>query len=167
MTSKNRTCKLCNEYKDISHFAPEGYQCRECRNEKQRAYYAALPEDVRIARQKNGEYQRNYRANNLEKVKELSRKTHIMRKFGLTIEEYDVMFSAQNGVCAICEDTCATGYRLAVDHNHTTGKIRALLCKNCNTAIGLLKENTDTMTKAIKYLEFHNFVSSTEEMEIV
>ena len=52
MTSKNRTCKLCNEFKDISHFAPQGYQCRECRNEKQRAYWAALPEDVRIARQK-------------------------------------------------------------------------------------------------------------------
>ena len=165
MTSKNRTCKLCNEFKDISHFAPQGYQCRECRNEKQRAYWAALPEDVRIARQKDGEYQRKYREINSERVKELSRKTHIMRKFGITIEEYDAMFSAQNGVCAICENICATGYKLAVDHNHTTGKIRALLCKNCNTAIGLLKENTDTMTKAIKYLEFHNFVDSTEKVE--
>ncbi len=112
------------------------------------------------------EYQRKYREINSKRVKELSRKTHIMRKFGITIEEYDAMSSAQNGVCAICENYCATGYKLAVDHNHKTGKIRALLCKNCNTAIGLLKENTDTMTKAIKYLEFHNFVDSTEEMEI-
>ena len=166
MTIKNRTCKLCNEYKDISNFQPQGYQCRECRNKKQRAYWAALPEDVRTTRQMGVEYQRKYREINSERVKELSRKTHIMRKFGITIEEYDAMSSAQNGVCAICENPCATGYKLAVDHNHTTGKIRALLCKNCNTAIGLLKENTDTMTKAIKYLEFHNFVDSTEEMEI-
>ena len=166
MTSKNRTCKLCKEYKDISNFQPQGYQCRECRNEKQRAYWAALPEEVRVARQKNGEYQRNWVANNPEKAKELSRKTHIMRKFGMTIEEYDSMLLAQNGVCAICSTTCSTGYSLAVDHDHTTGKIRALLCKNCNTAIGLFKENTDTMTKAIDYLKFHSMVESSLVEEI-
>jgi hypothetical protein len=120
MTIKNRTCKLCNEYKDISNFQPQGYQCRECRNEKQRAYWAALPEDVRTTRQMGVEYQRKYREINSKRVKELSRKTHIMRKFGITIEEYDAMSSAQNGVCAICENYCATGYKLAVDHNHKT-----------------------------------------------
>ena len=166
MNNKNRTCKLCNEYKSIDNFQPQGYQCRECRNEKQRAYWASLPEDVRIARQKNGEYQRAWKSNNPEKSKELSRKTHIMRKFGITIAEYDSMLAAQNGVCAICEDTCSTGYKLAVDHNHITGKIRALLCKNCNTAIGLLKENTNTMNKAINYLEFHNLMDSTLKLEV-
>jgi hypothetical protein len=166
MTNKNRTCKLCNEFKDMSHFQPNGYQCRECRNEKQRAYWAALPEEVRIERRNNGEYQRRYRANNPEKVKAMSRKTHIMRKFGMTTEEYENLLLVQNGVCAICENPCETGMNLAVDHNHTTGKIRALLCKNCNTAIGLLKENTDTMTKAINYLQFHSMVDASSKVEV-
>ena len=166
MTSKNRTCKVCNEYKDISNFQPQGYQCRECRNKKQRAYWAALPEDVRIARQKNGEYQRNWVANNPEKAKARSREDHIFRTFGITVKEYDEMLLAQNGTCAICEASCATGYRLAIDHDHTTGKVRALLCKNCNTAIGLFKENTNTMTKAINYLKFHSIMGSPVELEI-
>jgi len=150
----------------MSHFQPNGYQCRECRTEKQRAYWASLPEEVRVERQNKGEYQRRYRANNPDKVKAMSRKTHIMRKFGMTIEEYEYMFLVQDGVCAICKNPCETGMNLAVDHNHETGKIRGLLCKNCNTAIGLLKENTDTMIKAIDYLNFHSMVDSSLTEEI-
>ena len=167
MTNGMRTCKACGELKPIGNFQTHGYQCRTCRSEKQRAYWASLPEDVKIERRKEGEYQKRYRALNPEKVKTMARKTHIMRKFNMTIEEYESKLSAQNGVCAICESTCATGYNLAVDHNHITGKIRALLCKNCNTAIGLLKENTDIMTKALNYLEFHALMDSNTEVEAI
>lgn len=160
MAAKNRTCRVCNEYKDISHFQPQGYQCRECRNAKQRAYWANLPEDVRQSRQKSVEYQREYRAKNPAKVKELSRKTHMMRTFNMTIEQYDEMLEAQNGVCAICQQSCTTGNNLAVDHNHETGKVRALLCKNCNTAIGLMKEDVDRMIKAIEYIKHHSEVEA-------
>jgi len=52
---------------------------------------------------------------------------------------------------------------LAVDHCHDTNKVRGLLCKNCNTAIGLLKENLETMTKALEYVKFHSAI----EKEIV
>ncbi len=76
--------------------------------------------------------------------------------FGLSAEDYDRMLQEQNGVCAICGQECATGNRLAVDHDHTTGKIRGLLCKNCNTAIGLFKENEEYMVNAIEYLKSHS-----------
>ena len=79
-----------------------------------------------------------------------------MRKFGLTVEQYDAMLAEQNNGCAICGQSCATGMNLAVDHDHATGKVRALLCKNCNTAIGLLGEDTDRMAKAIEYIQFHS-----------
>jgi hypothetical protein len=158
MTAKNRTCKICNQYKDISNFHPKGYYCRECRNEKQRQYWANLPIEVRRSRQMKSEAQKRYRENNLEKTKLIARKGHIKRKFGITLEEYDLMLNSQNGVCAICQLTCDSGYSLAVDHNHKTGKIRGLLCKNCNTAIGLLKENTDVMIKAVQYLKFYSLV---------
>jgi hypothetical protein len=153
--NKNRTCKVCNEYKDISNFQPQGLQCRSCRTAKSKAYWNNLPEDVRIARRKNGDAQRRWVENNPERSKELSRKQHLKRKFGLSVEEYAKMLASQNGVCSLCENSCATGYSLAVDHDHNTGKIRGLLCKNCNTALGLLKENVETMTKAIDYIKFH------------
>jgi hypothetical protein len=151
-----RTCKVCNLVKEKSNFQPQGYQCRECRTEKQRAYWNALSPEVKKIRQKNGEYQKRWVALNPEKAKEHSRRTHIMRKFGLTVEQYDTMLAEQNNGCAICGQSCATGMNLAVDHDHATGKVRALLCKNCNTAIGLLGEDTDRMAKAIEYIQFHS-----------
>lgn len=167
MTAKNRTCKICKEYKDISNFQPKGYQCKECRAEKQRAYWASLPIEVRRKRQMSLEAQKRYRQNNLEKTKQMSREGHIRRKFGLTVEEYESMLNSQNKVCAICKQDCNTGNRLAVDHNHKTGKIRGLLCKNCNTSIGLLKENINVLENAIIYLSFHEIVEESEKETLV
>lgn len=81
-------------------------------------------------------------------------------KFGITLEEYDKMFEAQNRVCAICyrpETFILKGrtHSLAVDHCHKTGKIRGLLCRNCNQMLGLAKDNIETLEKAAKYLKPH------------
>jgi hypothetical protein len=154
--SGHRTCKVCGEIKPKNQFAPQGYQCRQCRTKRQRAYYAALPPKTAEERKKAVETTRRWRERNLEVVREKSRIAHIKRKFGLSAEEYDRMLQEQNGVCAICGMKCKTGFNLAVDHNHDTGKIRGLLCKNCNTALGLLKENPENMLKAIEYLRQHS-----------
>jgi hypothetical protein len=73
--------------------------------------------------------------------------------FGITVEQYDEMLKSQNNSCAICERTEPTGYGWHVDHCHTTGKVRGLLCSKCNQAIGLFDENLNSMKKAITYLE--------------
>ena len=70
------------------------------------------------------------------------------------------MFHAQNGVCAICsQPETATRHgrikALAVDHDHINGNVRGLLCADCNTGIGKLKENRDIMVSAIRYLDKH------------
>jgi hypothetical protein len=155
VTNGFRTCKVCNEKKPKERFQPQGYQCRECRTEKQRAYYASLPPDTAEERKKKNEYLATWRAKNAERLKESSRVKHLKRKFNLTLEEYNSMSDSQNGLCAICQQKCETEMNLAVDHCHTTGKIRGLLCKNCNTAIGLFKEDTDNMLRAIEYIKFH------------
>ena len=79
--------------------------------------------------------------------------------YGLTFEEYNQMLESQNGVCAICgKEETDTDWRsdkvkqLAVDHNHETGKVRALLCGKCNKAIGLLKDNIQLFQATIDYL---------------
>ena len=63
------------------------------------------------------------------------------------------MFKKQNGVCAICKKECITGRRLAVDHNHVTGKNRGLLCTNCNTSLGGFKDDILYLEAAIRYLQ--------------
>ena len=75
------------------------------------------------------------------------------REYGITLEQYFLILNAQDGKCAICStERCSSGRRLAVDHCHSTKKIRGLLCKKCNTALGLLQDNEELITKAAKYL---------------
>ena len=71
-------------------------------------------------------------------------------KFGLSETEYLSMLDEQKGLCLVCGDSLDN---LAVDHCHTTGRVRGLLCKNCNSAIGLLREDVDILENAIIYLK--------------
>lgn len=94
-----------------------------------------------------------YRAENKEKIAEGYRRHILKKNFGITKEEYDQMLAHQNGVCAICLEVCATGRDLAVDHDHETGKVRGLLCRDCNVSLGLMKDDPNRLRKAAEYLE--------------
>lgn len=77
-----------------------------------------------------------------------------LRRFNLTLEEYNEMLLEQNFKCAICkkeQNLCSR--RFAVDHCHTTGKVRSLLCSNCNTALGLLKEDVVIVSSLLEYIK--------------
>ena len=101
-----------------------------------------------------------YRNKNIECIRERDRqraklphrRKYQLCKFGITLADYDKMLNNQNGVCAICGKVNLTRRRLAVDHNHKTGKVRGLLCGKCNKAIGLFEDNPEILGKAIKYL---------------
>lgn len=69
----------------------------------------------------------------------LHRRRANLASFGLSPEHYDLMLEAQEGGCAICAGACKTGKPLAVDHDHTTGRVRALLCFICNARVGLVE----------------------------
>lgn len=75
-----------------------------------------------------------------------------MARYGIGHETYMSMLAAQSGVCAICGEP-PQDRRLAVDHDHETGKVRGLLHRKCNTAIALLGENSGICRKAAEYLE--------------
>ena len=78
----------------------------------------------------------------------------IRRKYGITQQHYDDMLKKQNGGCAICGKTEEPdGRRLAIDHCHTTGKVRGILCNNCNNGLGSFGDNIEGITKAIQYLK--------------
>lgn len=97
-----------------------------------------------------------------KKIKpEDSRKSYIKQTYGISLEEYDEMSKKQNGLCYICDQPETSKLNgkiknLAIDHNHSTGKIRKLLCDSCNKGIGHLKENVNIVQRVIKYLEEFN-----------
>jgi hypothetical protein len=99
-----------------------------------------------------------YRNNNRTKIREYK----LGVKYGVTLEEYAKMFQTQNGRCAICgkeEITINFGTKqvqaLAVDHCHKTGKIRELLCQDCNQGLGLFNDDPDRIQKAADYIDRH------------
>lgn len=78
----------------------------------------------------------------------------MLRRYGLTIAEWDELLKAQGGRCAICRTDRAGGGddRWHVDHDHATGQIRGLLCNSCNQAIGLLKDDPEIIAAAARYV---------------
>lgn len=94
---------------------------------------------------------KNWRDNN--KDKEYGHE--IKRRYGITLVEYDAMLLAQGNKCLLCtyvHDTTNKRGRLYVDHCHTTGKVRGLLCGGCNSALGYFEDDIETLQKAIDYL---------------
>lgn len=98
---------------------------------------------------------RQWQKDNPDKLKEVWRKQNLRKKFDLTPEQYESMLEQQNGGCAICGKPPGTR-RLAVDHDHKTGAVRALLCGNCNHVLGNGQDNPNLLRKAADYLEFHS-----------
>ena len=77
---------------------------------------------------------------------------HNYKKYGLTVEQYDEMDKKQNHVCAICHIR-PQNRRLAIDHNHATNEVRALLCDRCNRGLGYFQEVPERLRLAAEYLE--------------
>ena len=78
-------------------------------------------------------------------------KQYYVKKYGMTIEEYEQMEKDQNYSCKICGEK--NYKRLGIDHDHTTGQVRGLLCDSCNPALGGFKDNIESLQKAIDYLK--------------
>jgi hypothetical protein len=80
-----------------------------------------------------------------------SRTYHLTRRYGISAAEADFLLVQQDGVCAICKAAPA----VHVDHDHATGRVRALLCFNCNGGLGQFKDNPETLHAAAYYVSFH------------
>jgi N12 class adenine-specific DNA methylase len=106
-------------------------------------------------RDKKKEYLKTYYVKNRDARKEWDRKYALKKDYDMDLQEYDAMLEQQGGVCAICSrPEQAKGIdRLAVDHDHVTGKVRGLLCSSCNRGIGCFKEDINLLRGAVSYLE--------------
>ena len=84
---------------------------------------------------------------------ERTRRYKLKSKFGITVEQYELMAEKQNHRCAICRcEKPSNRKHWDIDHNHVTGQVRGLLCNPCNQGLGMFKDDTDKMKSAINYL---------------
>jgi hypothetical protein len=102
------------------------------------------------------EYARRMRAANPDYHKSLK----IKKMYGITIDTYNEMLTEQKGCCAICAKPESNEIKgkvtsLAIDHDHATGAIRALLCSNCNRGLGLFNDSVELLAKAHEYVLYH------------
>lgn len=88
-----------------------------------------------------------------ENHKEQYRRSHMRRFYGITLEEFNKILDKQDNKCKICKNNFKNSKDTHIDHCHETGKIRDLLCADCNKMIGTAKENVEILKEAIKYLE--------------
>lgn len=88
-------------------------------------------------------------------VNEYNRRNLLMNTYGITLEEYAMMFMEQDGVCAICKLPERDERNLCVDHDHETGLVRGLLCSKCNKALGGFNDQVELVEAALQYLLNH------------
>lgn len=165
-----KCCKRCKELKSADIFnknkeSKDGLQtwCRPCAAEynktrrdadidahraASRAAQKANPEAARIRRQRHKD-----KLGDSYKRREYG--YHLQKQYGITVDDYEAMFKRQGGQCAICLDAKIWKRRrtLVVDHCHATGKVRGLLCNQCNTAIGHLSDCKETAMRLFQYLD--------------
>lgn len=102
------------------------------------------------------EKQREYRKANSELCKKRIQNCNLKKKYGISLEEYNTLFEQQNYCCAICNRQEEEGRgKRNVDHCHKTGKIRGILCQQCNTALGKVGDSEEILYKMILYLRKH------------
>lgn len=134
-----RTCTACKIEKVLGDFAlrsdlPGKFRshCRQCVNDQNLARYHKRP---------------------LTKSAHTSAgRRHLLKRYGLTPEGYSKMLAEQGGACATCGGK-DTDRHLAVDHDHISGRVRALLCWTCNTGIGKLRDSPALLRLAASYIE--------------
>lgn len=130
-----RTCSKCKESKPLGAFSfnrralgTRQSQCKPCILVSTRAW----------------------KQRNLEKFKRYQFRKKLEERYGLSLDQYSEMLKNQGGCCKICGSPQKK--RLAVDHCHTSGLVRGLLCDLCNRGLGYFKDSPNVLTKAADYL---------------
>lgn len=157
-------CIICKEPRDLEtefHFNGQHYadgkkrkrkDCVYCCRKRRAGYFKSPEKRAKINTRRRKNYSTDGGARKLR-----NKKNALKQLYGLTIEEFDSYRLIQNYSCLICtrHESEVSREQLFVDHCHSTKKVRGLLCATCNSAIGLLKEDTQVMQNAIDYVNKH------------
>jgi hypothetical protein len=122
----------------------EDPEYRHARLARNRARYQAHKQEI------NERQRRRWAASDRKRTRQPYSRTQLLQSYGMSTEDYDMLSARQGGACAICRRQTAAP--LCVDHCHATGKVRGLLCRTCNSAIGFLRDDEALMAAALAYL---------------
>jgi hypothetical protein len=143
-----KTCKVCRKETTLDAFyknnlAKDGHvsKCKDCCKNYYKKYYKKNKRTIK----RKAEL---WRVANRDKM--IS--DHYKRRYGITTEEYLALCDKQDGCCAICN---SNGVKLVVDHDHTSGKVRQLLCADCNLALGGFRDSSTILRAAANYIDHH------------
>lgn len=171
LTAVSKICPKCRNNKPIEDFSTANDKrdgraswCRKCVSERYHKVlqcdpkYKARERERSKLRLKDPEYSERHNAYNREwrkrpEVAARRKAGHIRRCYGIHPEVYHEMVARQMGLCAICGEVPKTKQGLCVDHDHSTGHVRGLLCNNCNAGMGYLKDNEKVLESALSYLK--------------
>jgi len=153
---QGKPCKKCEN--TLRYTSMTG--CVNCtkKNSIKRFENGSVKEWVEKNREKvNASNRKKYNSLSPEEKIKRNRKQQISL-YGLTVDQYDAMLMEQNYVCAICEkpEKSSSKKVLSIDHDHTTGKVRGLLCDTCNSGLGHFFDNLDFLESAVLYLKCSN-----------
>lgn len=160
-SERNRVVHLHDQ--DVGdRFALQQFSCR-CGETRPDQFWPSRPTQCkpccRVAQAKQRQTRNDYETKN--------RELQYQAKYGITIEEYNRLLIMQELKCATCgldahDNVTPSGkvIRLAVDHDHDTEKVRGLLCRSCNLALGYIKDNVETAVAMAEYLRLHKVVKS-------
>lgn len=165
-----KTCKSCNLEKDLSEFykdksKKDGYQwkCKVCKKSENNAWYHTNKDNYNISRKSPSKRIRATELKRLSVKKKLEEDSNYIKKnnlkntYGITISQYEELFTNAENKCQICgissdESYTREGRNLCIDHCHKTGIIRGILCNQCNSALGKFRDSEELLLKAIEYL---------------
>jgi len=151
-----KICSRCGQNKFLSEFYKNKntkdkltFWCKECSNEYYKQYYFNNKE-------KYNAQSIQWTKDNRQKHNQNLRKATFKREYGVTIADRNKMYKEQNGCCAICgKHQTEFKNKLSIDHDHSTRKVRSLLCHRCNIGLGNFNDDIELLEKAIEYLNLH------------
>ena len=130
------------------HMAATVAQCRECHRDRARERQQRLRKaDPSYSSRRS----KAWRAKNPG----VDRKYSLKKRYGMSLEDFDVMLEAQGFRCSLCGFTLEAKTS-CVDHDHESGTVRAILCRPCNTGLGHFKDSSETLLAAAAYLQRHD-----------
>lgn len=152
----SKACTKCKNIKNIDEFYRKhdgkygaSSHCKICDFYKKKKWQEENGEKVADSNKK-------WRKNNKKKSYNIQRANGLRSNYKMSIEDYDNMLLQQNNQCAICKiNKNKLNRKLDVDHCHTSGKVRKLLCRSCNVSLGRLNEDVFTLTNMIEYIYEH------------
>ena len=150
-----KICTRCKKEKILSEFYKnKGYkdglysECKDCHHERGKKWRSNEQNRLKAL-----EVSKQWYLKNPERHRVASLKSHLKKKYNMTIEEFEALKKEQGNRCLICKKVFILSSQTHIDHDHLTKEVRGILCTRCNFIVGMVEKESDIVMKAVKYVK--------------